>query len=529
MTTFGKFPKRAVSNVTPGGHRKGDPQLVQGRIEPFRTSRMAWVFYGILAMAVLLRAIVALQFYRYFIDDASIFMRFVENFVAGHGLVFNPGERVLGFTSPLFTLVLAGLKSALPSVGIGAIISALNFTLFTMTGVILVRLTLTDKPVSWMLPLVFLFYFPFVDASLNGMETTLMLATLVGTLYLLQRERRDLAVVVAGFAALTRPEGVLFFGLVLAYLIFLKKGPFPVKGFLIASLLGLAWAGAASSYYGTFVPQSMVAKSSHAWHGLREVPNSPYSIHIFLSLALTDTLYQGLSQHVRLLIQVVAGLLTLGFALGFRRFLRERSPLVLAPIFYVVILLLYIIGNPVDLASWHTIPPSVAFFIALFGGLEEVLSRGNARWLQRFVLAAIFPILIASVLWGLPRRARTINDVQGAQRHIVTYVREHVPAATSVATGHIGLIGHESGLRIVDLGALVTPAVMKDLYLSDTLAREKPSVIVLNPTILEDGLDPIYPHPFRTPAEKQAFLETYTPVSEAGRTHLFVDRKLLVQ
>src|ERR1700682_2995626 len=40
-------------------------------------------------------------------DDAYITFRYAANVARGFGLVFNPGERVLGTTSPLFTFILA--------------------------------------------------------------------------------------------------------------------------------------------------------------------------------------------------------------------------------------------------------------------------------------------------------------------------------------------------------------------------------------------------------------------------------------
>ena len=40
-------------------------------------------------------------------EDALITLRYAENIAAGHGWVYNPGERVLGTTTPLFTILLA--------------------------------------------------------------------------------------------------------------------------------------------------------------------------------------------------------------------------------------------------------------------------------------------------------------------------------------------------------------------------------------------------------------------------------------
>ena len=42
-------------------------------------------------------------------DDAFISFRYAQHLIDGHGLVYNVGERVEGFTNPLWTLLLAGV------------------------------------------------------------------------------------------------------------------------------------------------------------------------------------------------------------------------------------------------------------------------------------------------------------------------------------------------------------------------------------------------------------------------------------
>jgi hypothetical protein len=52
------------------------------------------------------------------IDDSYITYRYARNLLAGEGFVFNPGERVLGTTTPLYTSLMA--LSALPTGGVDA-------------------------------------------------------------------------------------------------------------------------------------------------------------------------------------------------------------------------------------------------------------------------------------------------------------------------------------------------------------------------------------------------------------------------
>src|SRR5260221_10437105 len=45
------------------------------------------------------------------IDDAFITFRYSRNIVEGQGFVYNPGSRVLGTTTPLYTLLMAAISA----------------------------------------------------------------------------------------------------------------------------------------------------------------------------------------------------------------------------------------------------------------------------------------------------------------------------------------------------------------------------------------------------------------------------------
>src|SRR5205085_9529171 len=47
--------------------------------------------------------------HRYFclFDDEMVSMRYAQNLASGNGLVWNPGEKVEGFTNPLWVLLMA--------------------------------------------------------------------------------------------------------------------------------------------------------------------------------------------------------------------------------------------------------------------------------------------------------------------------------------------------------------------------------------------------------------------------------------
>lgn len=62
----------------------------------------AWT--GVLFIPLILGILVALDFVK---DDAYISFRYAHNLATGHGLVFNPGERLEGFTNFLWTIMMA--------------------------------------------------------------------------------------------------------------------------------------------------------------------------------------------------------------------------------------------------------------------------------------------------------------------------------------------------------------------------------------------------------------------------------------
>jgi len=73
----------------------------------------------------------------YTFDDAYITFRYAENLANGLGFVYNAGERLLGTTTPLFTLLLAGFNV----IGIPVASAALFISLMAsgLTAVILYR------------------------------------------------------------------------------------------------------------------------------------------------------------------------------------------------------------------------------------------------------------------------------------------------------------------------------------------------------------------------------------------------------
>jgi len=107
---------------------------------PRRRGVAAWT---LLAMALLAARVALLGSPFLLLDDAFISFRYAGNLVAGQGLVFNPGERVEGYTNFLWTVLLAACHRAgldMPAMSVVfALLAALGTIVLLALAIIVVR------------------------------------------------------------------------------------------------------------------------------------------------------------------------------------------------------------------------------------------------------------------------------------------------------------------------------------------------------------------------------------------------------
>lgn len=128
---------------------------------------------------------------RYFalFDDAMISMRYASNLAQGYGPVWNPGERVEGFSNPLWVAYMALLHLlplSITQVSLAVQLSGLAFMLVTL--LLVYRLTALLTPDHSLPPLLAAaltaFYLPLNNWSLQGMEVSVLLVLACLALYL---------------------------------------------------------------------------------------------------------------------------------------------------------------------------------------------------------------------------------------------------------------------------------------------------------------------------------------------------------
>lgn len=208
-------------------------------------------------------------------DDAFIFFRYVDNWVSGDGLTWNPGgEKVEGYSSFLYVVVMA-----LPRLmGQDPVVAAhvINIGLFLLTVGLAAWLMRVEAgrftPAALLVPLLVASSAQLGGLARNGMETMLFAAVIVLALTVFLRDDdRPLARVgsgaLFGLVALTRPEGVLVYLAAVATVVWRNRAagrPLFPRGELLrlAGLLGvvLPHLGFRLVYYGELVPNTYHAK-----------------------------------------------------------------------------------------------------------------------------------------------------------------------------------------------------------------------------------------------------------------------------
>lgn len=246
-----------------------DMEAVDNELAPANSSarRERWdsaALYGTFAIGAALT-------FGFSTDDPFITLRYAANLVHGHGLVFNIGERVEGFTSPLHVL-LVSVMYVLPGGHDLLKVKLLSLLFGVLTLVVARRLVRAIELPAWGRTVCLVLVggsWSLAVSSGNGLETTLtcwLTTLLVAGLVRGDALRRPtlLAWYAAGIVAV-RPEGI-FVALVLA-LISLVVEP---RG--SALWRRVAWMGGAIAaelvilvarlaYYGQLLPNTYYAKS----------------------------------------------------------------------------------------------------------------------------------------------------------------------------------------------------------------------------------------------------------------------------
>lgn len=365
-------------------------------------------------------------------DDAFISLRYARNLARGDGLVFNPTDRVEGYTNFLWTVALAlphqwGVD-AVRAMQVGSCVTGL--ALVAMAFLLLRRHGAFAAAAAALLAAAQ----PFLVAeSVGGLETTLF-ALLV--LAALERDAAEAAgtarpgtwAVLLGLATLVRPEGALSFACLVGWhaLEAKRRSALP-RALLVYAACIVPFVLFRLAYYHDWVPNTYHAKvgfgsaqlergAQYAWnYGLRAMLPA-------LPLALA--------------------------AFGHGGWQRRAACVAVAHTAWVIA-----VGGDYAPTGRFLILP-VAIVAALAGGSVATLWQRGRK--QRGLALLSLAVLAAWAVYDESRvlRARRWPQVYrtdlAARRFMGEWLAASEPPSVTIAVGSIGAIGYYSDRRLLD-------------------------------------------------------------------------------
>jgi len=410
----------------------------------------------LLLVALLLFSLLAVPFVEYRTDDTFIFLRFARNLAGGHGLSFNPGEPVYGFTAPLWVFLLAGITAVgLPPLAAAKALAFLFGGAAILGFAVLARRRLPPV-VAGLATVAFAANAWLTRWSAAAMETSLTTALVIWGLARHAEEvesdlrhvpaRWPLAALIFALAILARPEAVLLLVLVLATDSLGGPGARrrALAGAGVAGLVLVPWLAYCLATFGTLLPQTADAK------GRLDPTRLDFDPLFDVARAIAAT-----SAAEMVLIVVAAVSLWSWLARGSARLAWRRHAVAL--LWLAGLPLVYLVTG-FDVLSRYVLPliPVVVLygFAALTHWVRGRALRPAAGALLAFVLIQNALVLKLVVYPHTHRFSRGVEDCLGEMGR---WAAAHTPPGTTVAIADIGAFGYYSDRRVLDLAGLVSP------------------------------------------------------------------------
>jgi arabinofuranosyltransferase len=417
------------------------------------------------------------------IDDSYITYRYARNILAGDGFVFNPGERVMGTTTPLYTFLMTGLgaltggtQAPFPSLAlvVNALADAGTCLLLWYIG------RRIQSPVAGAGAALVWAIAPYsVTFAIGGLETSVYVFLLTGMMAAHLSKRRNLAALAGVLALLTRPDAILLVGPVMVDRLWQawKHKDRLQPGELAAFLLpGIAWAAFATAYFGSPVPHSVSAKLAV----YRLEPGSALIrlLQHYATPFFENNTFGGAGIAVGLVLYPFLSLLG---ALKAWRIQPRLWPWLIYPWVY---LLVFALPNPL-IFRWYLTPPLPAYFLLILTGAEKIVRDLAARrpappeqvlhhrpgLVLALALIVLLPLASTLTEWQLrpdhgpkrPAPEMAWFKLELLYQQAAELIAPHMNEETLLAAGDVGALGYYTPARILDTVGLNSPVTL-DYY-----------------------------------------------------------------
>jgi hypothetical protein len=407
------------------------------------------------------------------IDDSYITFRYARNILAGQGFVYNPGERLLGTTTPLYTLLLSfagrflGNEQAdfpFISLIVNGLADAITCCLLIKLGQKLGSLTAgLATALAWSIA-------PFsVTFAIGGLETSLLVVFMVlfGYLYLLKRYL--LCALIASFLLLIRPDTlILITPVILDRLIgaFSHNSTHITLPEIAALIIPYgAWAIFALFYFGSPLPHSITAKTL-AYH-LPPLAALTRLLQHYATPFMEDATFGIPAIGIGLLLYPFASIIG---CLRARKIISQSIPILVYPWLYFLV---FSIANPL-IFRWYLTPPLPFYMLSIFLGIEKILldilkkankpssgfHKTTSKIFQSAILLFLFVIPFAFLArnWAIrpdhgltmPAPMMSWYKLELLYQEASNFLNTRLKPGDIVAAGDVGVVGYITNAPILD-------------------------------------------------------------------------------
>jgi hypothetical protein len=436
-------------------------------------------------------------------DDPFITFRYARNLANNAGFVYNPGERILSTTTPLYTLILTG--AAVSGLKIPAAASFLSGLFIALGGVALWDLgrSWNSFGVRWTGLLLYP-TFPLILSTISS-ETPIYLAFILGAFAFYARGRYNLTGLTAALATLLRPDGILVACVLGAHFLVSRRQKIPWSALSLFVVATSAWVIFAWSYFGSPLPITLAAKQLQ-----NSLEVSQDFAHGFIRVI---TWY---SSNWHYLIEATLALLGLVWGL-----LKNRLWLLLFGWTALYFLAYSILG--VSSYFWYYAPLVPGFVAAIGLGVDGTIqigtkflggSNNNRSKILTITLTTIVCIIGIQQLVTLAEISKNIDPRMKIYRAVGEWLNNNTAPDATIGTLEVGIIGFFAEREMIDFAGLIQPDIAAQLRNAENyesaafwaVTHYQPDYLVLQDQIfphLEEDYIPKYCQPEKTFIKEQ--------------------------